>query len=161
MTAPSVLWLMKLALQELCMLEFMFLPNSILWCSLNSPLQNKFSCRSRAWMEVPLDAAGRPCARIRMDHTVSPGVIVNRTSFKDWCKDYMEIKVNDLHLDLNMSTVTGLAELVEDEVIPQPLLMQVSFLCTAIAVIISSDWITRKHLYNYICPQKPSILFNP
>jgi len=66
-------------------------------------------------------------------------VIVNRTSFKDWRKDYMEIKVNDLHLDLNMSTVTGLAELVEDEVIPQPLPMQVSFLCTAVTVIISFD----------------------
>jgi hypothetical protein len=40
----------------------------------------------------------------------------------------MEIKVNDLSLDLSMSTVTGLADLVEDEVIPQPLPMQVSFL---------------------------------
>lgn len=79
--------------------------------------QNKFSCRSRAWMEVPLDAAGRPCAQIRLNHTVSPGVIVNRTSFK-------EIKVNDLRLDLSMSTVTGLAELFEDEVIPQPFPMQ-------------------------------------
>lgn len=78
-------------------------------------------------MEVPLDAAGRPCALVRMNHTVSPGVIVNRTSFKDWCKDYMEMKLNGLHLDLNMSTVIGLAELVEDEVITQPLPMQVSF----------------------------------
>jgi hypothetical protein len=87
-------------------------------------------------MEVPLDAAGRPCAQIRLNHTVSPGVIVNRTSFK-------EIKVNDLRLDLSMSTVTGLAELFEDEVIPQPFPMQVSFLCTAISVIISVDCITR------------------
>jgi len=30
MTAPSVLWLMKLAFQELCMLEFMFLTDSVL-----------------------------------------------------------------------------------------------------------------------------------
>jgi hypothetical protein len=56
----------------------------------------------------------------------------------------MEMKLNGLHLDLNMSTVIGLAELVEDEVITQPHPMQVSFfLCTAIAVIISVDWITR------------------
>lgn len=79
-------------------------------------------------MEVPMDATGQPRARIRLNHTVNPGKIVDRSSFKEWCKDYMEIKVNDLSLDLSMSTVTGLADLVEDEVIPQPLPMQVSFL---------------------------------
>jgi hypothetical protein len=78
-------------------------------------------------MDIPLDAAGHPCARIRLDHTVNPGVITNRTSFKEWCKDHIQIKVNDLSLDLNMSTVAGLADLVEDEVIPQPLPMLVSF----------------------------------
>jgi hypothetical protein len=88
-------------------------------------------------MEVPLDATGHPCAQIRLNHTVCPGVIANRTSFKEWCKDNVEIKVNDLSLDLNMSTVTGLADLVEDEVIPEPLPMRVSFLCSAMFVITS------------------------
>jgi hypothetical protein len=77
-------------------------------------------------MEAPMDATGHPCARIRLNRTVNPGEIVDRSSFKEWCKDYVEIKVNDLSLDLNMSTVTGLADLVEDEVIPQPHPMQVS-----------------------------------
>lgn len=80
-------------------------------------------------MEVPLDATGHPCARIRLDHTVSPGVITNRTSFKEWCKDHMQIKISDLSLDLNMSTLAGLSDLVEDEVIPEPLPMQVNLLC--------------------------------
>lgn len=48
----------------------------------------------------------------------------------------MEIKVNDLSLDLSMSTVTGLADLVEDEVIPQPLPMQVSCQCTTMSLIL-------------------------
>jgi hypothetical protein len=112
-------------------------------------------------MEVPLDAAGCPCTRLRLNHTVSPGVTVNRTSFKDWCKDYMEIKVNDLCLELNMSTVTGLAELIEDEVIPQPLPMQVSFLCTTISAITTVYCIIRKHLCNYVHPQNPYIICNP
>ncbi|PSN57246.1 hypothetical protein C0J52_02546 [Blattella germanica] len=83
------------------------------------------SCRSRAWMEVPLDATGHPRARIRLDHSVNPGVIVDRSSFKDWCKDNVDIKVGDLNLELNMSTVTGLTDLVEDELMPQPLPIEV------------------------------------
>ncbi|KAJ9601040.1 hypothetical protein L9F63_000775, partial [Diploptera punctata] len=59
--------------------------------------KSKFSSRSRAWNEVPLDAAGHPRARIRLNHT--------------------EIQV----LELNMSTLTGLTDLIEDEIIPQPL----------------------------------------
>jgi hypothetical protein len=47
----------------------------------------------------------------------------------------VEIKVNDLSLDLNMSTVTGLADLVEDEVIPQPHPMQVSLPTMSIILI--------------------------
>lgn len=83
-----------------------------------------------------MDATGHPRARIRLNHTVNPGKIVDRSSFKEWCEDHMEIKVNDLRLDLNMSTVTGLADLVEDEVIPQPFPMQVSCQCTTMSLIL-------------------------
>ncbi|XP_033611265.1 UHRF1-binding protein 1-like isoform X3 [Cryptotermes secundus] len=97
---------------------------AIPWDEFQARVKSKFSCRSRAWMEVPMDATGHPRARIRLNHTVNPGEIVDRSSFKEWCKDHMEIKVNDLSLDLSMSTVAGLADLVEDEVIPQPFPMQ-------------------------------------
>lgn len=94
-----------------------------------------------------MDATGHPRARIRLNHTVNPGEIVDRSSFKEWCKDHIEIKVNDLSLDLNMSTVTGLADLVEDEVIPQPLPMQVSCQCTTMSVILTFHTLTVMTMY--------------
>lgn len=41
-------------------------------------------------------------------------------------KDMLTIEVRDLALNLNMSTVIGLADLAEDEIIPIPLPMRVS-----------------------------------
>lgn len=41
-------------------------------------------------------------------------------------KDMLTIEVRDLTLNLNMSTVIGLADLAEDEIIPIPLPMRVS-----------------------------------
>lgn len=41
-------------------------------------------------------------------------------------RDLLTIKVADLYLDLSMSTVTGLADLAEDEIIPIPMPMQIS-----------------------------------
>lgn len=40
-------------------------------------------------------------------------------------KDMLIVEVRDLALTLNMSTVTGLADLIEDEIIPVPIPMQV------------------------------------
>ncbi|XP_012273649.1 UHRF1-binding protein 1 [Orussus abietinus] len=40
-------------------------------------------------------------------------------------EDKLEVKVNDVPLTLSMSSVTGLADLAEDEVIPKPIPMQI------------------------------------
>lgn len=42
-------------------------------------------------------------------------------------KDLLTVEVRDLALTLNMSTVIGMADLAEDEIIPIPLPMRVSF----------------------------------
>lgn len=39
--------------------------------------------------------------------------------------DFLNIHVSDLNLDLSMSTVTGLADLAEDEIILIPIPMEV------------------------------------
>lgn len=39
--------------------------------------------------------------------------------------DFLNVQVNDLSLELSMSTVTGLADLAEDEIIPVPIPMEV------------------------------------
>ena len=43
-------------------------------------------------------------------------------------KDNVEIKVANVPLTLSMSSVTGLADLVEDEIIPKPIPMDVRFI---------------------------------
>ena len=41
-------------------------------------------------------------------------------------KDHVDIKVSNVPLTLAMSSVAGLADLVEDEIIPKPIPMEVS-----------------------------------
>lgn len=50
----------------------------------------------------------------------------DRNNIKNLFRDLITVEVNDIALDLNMSTVTGLADLVEDEIIPIPIPMQVN-----------------------------------
>lgn len=50
----------------------------------------------------------------------------DRDNLKKLFRDLLTVKVTDLYLDLNMSTVTGLADLAEDEIIPVPIPMHIS-----------------------------------
>lgn len=96
--------------------------------------QNKFSSRSRAWVELPLDTAGHPRVQMRLDHSLLPQHQSSATKLKGpwdrscmqtWFNDLLEVHVTDLPIRLSMSTITGLTDLVEDEVIPPPLPMEV------------------------------------
>lgn len=49
----------------------------------------------------------------------------NRENLMRLFRDMLIVEVRDLALTLNMSTVTGLADLIEDEIIPVPIPMQV------------------------------------
>lgn len=65
-----------------------------------------------------------------MDETLQPPNDVSRITDKkavlDWFKTAVEIRVKDLSLDMAMSTVIGLADLAEDEIIGKPLPIEVS-----------------------------------
>lgn len=49
-----------------------------------------------------------------------------RENMKKLFKESLVIHVNDLNLDLSMSTVTGLADLAEDEIIAPPIPLEVN-----------------------------------
>lgn len=50
----------------------------------------------------------------------------NKESVLDLFEDKLNVKVTDITMALSMSSVTGLADLVEDEIIPKPIPLQVS-----------------------------------
>lgn len=54
-------------------------------------------------------------------------------------KDMLTIEVRDLALNLNMSTVIGLADFAEDEIIPLPLPLRVSFFNNCGKIILESS----------------------
>lgn len=95
--------------------------NSIPW----DELQNKFDCRSRAWNEISVESGCRPQVTARLDHSVLPGEVLSRASLKEWATDKIEAQIQNVELELNMSSVIGLADLFEDEIIPLPLSLHV------------------------------------
>lgn len=85
---------------------------------------------------MPLDTAGHPRVQVRLDHCLLPEHQItaanlkgpwDRACMQTWFDDLLEVHATDLPIRLTMSTVTGLTDLVEDEIIPQPLPMEVSF----------------------------------
>lgn len=96
--------------------------------------QSKFSSRSRAWVEMPLDTAGHPRIQLRLDHSLLPEFYSvadklkgpwDRSYMQSWFNDLLELYVTDLPVRLTMSSITGLVDLVEDEIIPSPLPIEV------------------------------------
>ncbi|XP_015191800.1 PREDICTED: UHRF1-binding protein 1 isoform X1 [Polistes dominula] len=51
--------------------------------------------------------------------------LLDKQSIMDLFEDKLEINVTDLTMTLSMSSVTGLADLAEDEIIPKPIPMQI------------------------------------
>ena len=54
----------------------------------------------------------------------------NKESVMDLFEDNIKVSVTDIPLALNMSSVTGLADLFEDEIMPKPIPTQVKLLNT-------------------------------
>lgn len=90
--------------------------------------------RSRGWSENPENSAASPKVRLRLDHTLalsSSSLLSNydltdKNSMKNAFVERLMVEIKDLALSLNMSTATGLADFVEDEIIPIPLPLKVS-----------------------------------
>lgn len=101
--------------------------------------------RSRGWSENTSDSSSTPKVRLRLDHSLaSTGdsssllqlYLNDKDSMKKAFKDYLVVDVKDLMLNLNMSTVVGLTDFIEDEIIPVPLPLTVSIYLFSIDKII-------------------------
>ncbi|XP_015834568.1 bridge-like lipid transfer protein family member 3A isoform X1 [Tribolium castaneum] len=108
--------------------------SSIPWDEFQAKMKSKFNSRARAWTDNPTSNTTSPKVKLRLDHTLtlpsSKSMMQldfrDRDNLKKLFRDLLTIKVSDLYLDLNMSTVTGLADLAEDEIIPIPIPMHIS-----------------------------------
>ncbi|KAH8403395.1 hypothetical protein KR222_011858, partial [Zaprionus bogoriensis] len=85
----------------------------------------KFGARCKAWNLAPYNPEAPPCIRLRLEETLNmpeeiEGVI-DRKRIQSWFTHHAEIRVKDISLDLSMSTVIGLGDLAEDEIISSPM----------------------------------------
>ncbi|XP_037957777.1 UHRF1-binding protein 1-like isoform X2 [Teleopsis dalmanni] len=88
-------------------------------------LQTKFGARCKAWNLAPYNPEAPPCIRLRLEETLHPPqgaiVITDKKCIQNWFTHNADIRVRDVNLDLSMSTVIGLGDLAEDEIISNPL----------------------------------------
>ncbi|XP_066590455.1 bridge-like lipid transfer protein family member 3B isoform X3 [Prorops nasuta] len=117
--------------------------------------QNKFSSRSRGWLELPSDSDCRSRIKLRLDHGLKNKEISRRLSeasqnanggnkeskrssfdhdidlsdkkgVLNLYEDNFEAKVVDVDMSLTMSSVSGLIDLVEDEIVPKPIPLKIN-----------------------------------
>uniref|UniRef100_A0A0K8VNH0 UHRF1-binding protein 1-like n=1 Tax=Bactrocera latifrons TaxID=174628 RepID=A0A0K8VNH0_BACLA len=88
-------------------------------------LQTKFGARCKAWNLAPYNPELPPCIRVRLEETLNLPQgnvsITDKKSLQSWISHHAEVRVKDVNLDLSMSTVIGLGDLAEDEIITNPL----------------------------------------
>ncbi|XP_058804572.1 bridge-like lipid transfer protein family member 3B isoform X2 [Phymastichus coffea] len=112
--------------------------------------QTKFSSRSRGWVELPSDSDCHSRIKLRLDHDLKNKddakriwetsqqamsdctgsrsshnqSIINfydKDAILGLFEDNIDVKVADVSVTMSISFITGLADLIEDEVIPKPI----------------------------------------
>ncbi|XP_017130003.1 UHRF1-binding protein 1-like isoform X4 [Drosophila elegans] len=87
--------------------------------------KTKFGARCKAWNLAPFNPEAPPCIRLRLEETLNMPKeiegIIDRKRIQSWITHHAEIRVKDINMDLSMSTVIGLGDLAEDEVITPPM----------------------------------------
>ncbi|XP_017095682.2 bridge-like lipid transfer protein family member 3B isoform X3 [Drosophila bipectinata] len=87
--------------------------------------KTKFGARCKAWNLAPYNPEAPPCIRLRLEETIDMPKdiegIIDRKRIQSWITHHAEIRVKDINMDLSMSTVIGLGDLAEDEVISPPM----------------------------------------
>ncbi|XP_062120674.1 bridge-like lipid transfer protein family member 3A isoform X4 [Drosophila sulfurigaster albostrigata] len=87
--------------------------------------KTKFGARCKAWNLAPYNPEAPPCIRLRLEETLNMPKeiegIIDRKRIQSWFTHHAEIRVKDISLDLSMSTVIGLGDLAEDEIISPPM----------------------------------------
>lgn len=91
--------------------------------------QTKFGARCRAWNIAPHNPEAPPCVAIRLEEQLTLPAdslsITDKKSIQSWFKRRLNVEVKNINLQMSMSTVVGLGDLAEDEVIPTPIPMEV------------------------------------
>ncbi|XP_058450697.1 bridge-like lipid transfer protein family member 3B [Malaya genurostris] len=92
-------------------------------------LKTKFGARCRAWNVAPHNPEAPPCVAIRLEEELALPVdslsITDKKIIQSWFKRKLNVEVKNINLQLSMSSVIGLGDLAEDEVIPTPIPMEV------------------------------------
>ncbi|KAH8263538.1 hypothetical protein KR044_010264, partial [Drosophila immigrans] len=98
---------------------------AIPWDELQVRHATKFGARCKAWNLAPYNPEAPPCIRLRLEETLNMPKeiegIIDRKRIQSWFTHHAEIRVKDISLDLSMSTVIGLGDLAEDEIISPPM----------------------------------------
>ena len=79
-------------------------------------------------MKVPFDAGVHPKVKLRLNHHlkqncgfVKDSTLVDRSLVLKWFENTVNVRLQNVNLTINASTLTGLTDLVEDEVYPTPI----------------------------------------
>ncbi|XP_058062707.1 bridge-like lipid transfer protein family member 3B [Anopheles bellator] len=92
--------------------------------------KTKFGTRCRAWNIAPHNPEAPPCVAIRLEEELTLPAdsckITDKKTILSWFKRKLNVEVKDIDIQLSMSTVVGLGDLAEDEVIPVPIPMEVT-----------------------------------
>ena len=103
--------------------------------------QSKFSLRGKGWSESTLQPKASWCVKMRfstnapkyqdiLNHQRNPdqgaAAMSLREKISRSADAFLELRVQNLPLQFYMSTLNGLGDLFEDEVIPTPIPMRVS-----------------------------------
>lgn len=92
--------------------------------------QSKFSLRSRGWEEIDIDGLEdgiEPRVKLRFDHIVHPQEpsTWQRRNPSLWFQDFLQAKLCNIDLKIGLETVSGLTELLEDEIQQIPLPVEI------------------------------------
>lgn len=91
--------------------------------------KTKFGARCRAWNVATHNPEAPPCVAVRLEEILTLPAdslnITDKKSILSWFKRKLNVEVKNIDLQLSMSTVVGLGDLAEDEVIPTPIPMEV------------------------------------
>ncbi|XP_055635192.1 bridge-like lipid transfer protein family member 3B [Toxorhynchites rutilus septentrionalis] len=91
--------------------------------------KTKFGTRCRAWDIAPHNPGAPPCVAVRLEEELTLPAdsfsVTDKKSIQSWFKRKLNVEVKNINLQLSMSTVVGLGDLAEDEVIPTPIPMEV------------------------------------
>ncbi|XP_055684549.1 bridge-like lipid transfer protein family member 3B isoform X2 [Lutzomyia longipalpis] len=93
--------------------------------------KTKFGARCRAWNMAPYNPESPPCIQVRLEEELNApedleSGIKDKKSVLSWFSHKVDVLVKDLTMQMSMSTVIGLNDLCEDEVIPRPLPMDIT-----------------------------------